>query len=98
MVVMQHSRRNDLWRGGAPSDIRPDLTPALWIWYHCTPETGEILSHSLAEDDGGLIPRRATGAKGLLIIASFSTFREGTARSSNFTRESFYRERDGLSS
>jgi hypothetical protein len=40
----------------------------------------------------------ANEAKGLLIVASFSTFRERTARSSSFTRESFYRERDGLSS
>jgi hypothetical protein len=61
MGAMQHTRRNDLWRGGAPSDIRPDLAPALWIWYDCNLVTGEILSLSL-----------------------------GT--------ESFYRERDGLSS
>jgi hypothetical protein len=34
----------------------------------------------------------ANEAKGLLIIASFSTFRDGSARSSYFTREFFYRE------
>jgi hypothetical protein len=40
----------------------------------------------------------ANEAKGLLIIASFSTFRDGSGRSSYFTREFFYRERDGLPS
>ena len=37
-------------------------------------------------------------AQSLLIIASFSTFRDGSGRSSDFSRESFYREGDGLSS
>ena len=34
----------------------------------------------------------ANEAKGLLIIASFTTFRDDSGRSSYFTRESFYRE------
>jgi hypothetical protein len=40
----------------------------------------------------------ANEAKGLLIIASFSTFCDGSARSSYFTREFFYREGGDLSS
>ncbi len=36
----------------------------------------------------------ANEAKGLLIIASYSTFRDGSTRSSYFTREFFYRERN----
>jgi hypothetical protein len=40
----------------------------------------------------------ANEAKGLLIIASFSTFCDGSARSSYFTREFFYREGDSRSS
>ena len=40
----------------------------------------------------------ANEAQGLLIIASFSTFRDGSGRSSYFTREFFYREGDGSSS
>jgi hypothetical protein len=36
--------------------------------------------------------------QGLLIIAAFSTFRDGSGRSSYFTREFFYREGDGPSS
>jgi hypothetical protein len=40
----------------------------------------------------------ANEAQGLLIIASFSTFRDGSGRSSYFSREFFYREGDGLSS
>jgi hypothetical protein len=39
----------------------------------------------------------ANEAKGLLIIASFSTFQDDSARSSYFTREFFYREGDGPS-
>jgi len=39
----------------------------------------------------------ASEAQGLLIIASFSTGRAGSGRSSGFKRESFFRERDGLS-
>jgi hypothetical protein len=35
----------------------------------------------------------ANEAKGLLIIASFSTFLDGSGRSNYFTREFFYRER-----
>jgi hypothetical protein len=40
----------------------------------------------------------ANEAKGLLIIASYSTFRDGSTRSSYFTREFFYRERNDPSS
>jgi hypothetical protein len=40
----------------------------------------------------------ANEAKDLLIIASFSTFRDGSARSSYFTREFFYREGNNPSS
>jgi hypothetical protein len=40
----------------------------------------------------------ANEAKGLLIIASFSTFRDASARSSYFTREFFYREGNDASS
>ena len=40
----------------------------------------------------------ANEAQGLLIIAAFSTFRDGSGRSSYFTREFFYREGDGRSS
>ena len=37
----------------------------------------------------------ANEAKGLLIIASFATFRDDSGRSSYFTREFFYREGGG---
>jgi hypothetical protein len=37
----------------------------------------------------------ANEAKGLLIIASYATFRDGSGRSSYFTREFFYRELTG---
>ena len=37
----------------------------------------------------------ANEAKGLLIIAAFSTFRNGSGRSNYFTREFFYRETRG---
>jgi hypothetical protein len=40
----------------------------------------------------------ANEAKGLLIIASFATFRDRSGRSSYFTREFFYREQNGPSS
>jgi hypothetical protein len=36
--------------------------------------------------------------KGLLVVAAFTTFADGSARSSYLTREFFYRERDDLSS
>jgi hypothetical protein len=36
--------------------------------------------------------------KGLLVVVSFSTFRDGSARSSDLTREFFSRERDDLGS
>jgi hypothetical protein len=143
MGAMQYKRRNDLWRDGSLSSTRSDLTPALGIWSNRNLETGEILSLSLAEGDGGLIVRAfgaddpsscdrgqtpaiphvsglgsrevggfmarydfglselslaADEAQGLLIIASFSTFLDGSGRSSDFSRESFYREGDGLSS
>jgi hypothetical protein len=40
----------------------------------------------------------SAGAEGQLIIASFATGRDGSGRSSGFKTESFFRERDGLSS
>ena len=57
MGAMRHTRRNDRWRGDSPTGTRPDLTPALGTWFNCNLETGEILSLSLAEGDGGLILR-----------------------------------------
>jgi hypothetical protein len=55
MGAMRHTRRNDLCRDGPPLGTRPDLSPALGTWFNCNLETGEILSLSLAESDGGLI-------------------------------------------
>jgi hypothetical protein len=54
----------------------------------------------LARYDFGFseISLAANEAKGLLIIASYSTFRDRSGRSSYFTREFFYRERDDPSS
>jgi hypothetical protein len=73
----------------------------------CDQDWGEVpvvphATHVASQQPAGFLARyhfgfaelslAANEAKGLLIIASFSTFRDSSARSSYFTREFFYRE------
>ena len=75
----------------------------------CDDDWGQVpvvphASHVASREPAGFLARydfgfselslAANEAKGLLIIASYSTFRDGGARSSYFTREFFYREGD----
>ena len=64
---------------------------------HATHVASRASAGFLARFDFGFseVSLAANEAKGLLIIASYSTFQDGSARSSYFTREFFYRERDG---
>ena len=61
---------------------------------HAPGVTGHEPAGFLAEYHFGFadLALAANEAKGLLIIASFMTFRDGSGRSSYFTREFFYRE------
>jgi hypothetical protein len=67
---------------------------------HATSVASEEPAGFLARYDFGFseLSLAANEAKGLLIIASFSTFSDGSGRSSYFTREFFYRERNDHSS
>ena len=67
---------------------------------HATNVASQEPAGFLARYDFGFseLSLAANEAKGLLIIASYSTFRDGSGRSSYFTREFFYRERNDLSS
>jgi hypothetical protein len=64
---------------------------------HATEVSGLEPAGFLARYDFGFseLTLAANEAKGLLIIAAFSTFRDGSGRASYFTREFFYREPDG---
>jgi hypothetical protein len=72
-------------------------TPAI---LHVSGLGSHEVSSFTARYDFGLpvLSLAAKEVQGLLIISSFSTFRDGSGRSSDFTRGFFYRKGDGLSS